>query len=1029
MSIFFEEPDLEGLTPAPRAPQSFGDDVLAARQAQLNIENINAERYARDRVWPEYIDELERLTGERFELPRQIQVGDVMPGGNLARDFSPQSTLHDYQVEQALARIDEYRAAHPELSLPGAEWMDNRLAERLEAIEARAQDADLLPQFVGSMLGAFEDPLTIATLPFGGPAVGGGRTAVGTAARVFLAEAAINGLVVAATEPVANEWRAELGLPERTLGQSAFNIAVGAVAGGTLGSAPVAIPAGFDAISRLPARRLADMAEDLNPGDPDIAAAAAAIRREDDIAQDNPFEAGPFSSAEAAGVHRDRLDDALTVMREGPTPAGRAAAERLDQAPPLAVRPNRERLPAGLTEVDPRELEVNAELFQFKAGGDAEGVTDRLANVGQWDQVKAGISIVWEALNGQRFIVDGHQRRGLAVRLLENDPEAPIRLTAIVRREADGWTVEAVRAEAAMKNLAEGTGTAIDAAKVLRADPDLLDASVPQRGALIRDARDMMTLSDEAFGAVINEVIPSRYGAIVGRLIDDAAEQMAVIDTLARLEPSSVFEAESIVRQAREAGFRKAEGDTLSLFGDEGVESLVGDRAKILSNAARLLRQEKQVFSTLSREADRIESAGNRLARETNQQRAQSNATVLEIIQRLANSKGPVSDALTAAARSGEPVRTAARGFLRALRDLEASGDLLGAATGGTGRASDAATPGRSSAEPPRVAAAEPGAPVRRYALNKSDDITAWGEFISAQASRTTVDALLEGAEEANAELADIIARALPEDAEGGVGPIKARDRIEEKIEVDELEPASLTDIVRGVIQVRTVDDALRAVDALADLVPAYDRGLYLYPGNYLDNKVMVRLSDGRVAEIQVTSPEMWAAKMSKGDKLYEQSRRLPAGDDARVSLEREMVALYSEALASADPSWRSIFSGSGGRPGQLLNSSREIASASPSRIPGERSTQDLPSRESNSASVSEISTTGRMLSEKNFMGDPSETNIGASPARGKPEEEFDADLFLGPEERSGGRTITRQEIEDGIAADEAAVNRLRECV
>lgn len=1026
MSIFFEDPDLEGLTPAPRAPQSFGDDVLAARQAQLNIENFNAERYARDRVWPEYIDELERLTGERFELPRQIQVDH--PAGMLERDAP--GLRHDMQVEQALARIDEYRAAHPELSLPGAEWMDDRLATRLQEIEARAQGAEILPQFVGSMLGAFEDPLTIATLPFGGPAVGGGRTAVGTAARVFLAEAAINGLVVAATEPVANEWRAELGLPERTLGQSAFNIAVGAVAGGTLGSAPVAIPAGFDALSRLPARRLADMAEDLNPGDPDVAAAAAAIRREDDIAQDNPFEAGPFSPAEAAGVHRDRLDDALTVMREGPTPAGRAAAERLDQAPPLAVRPNRERLPAGLTEVDPRELEVNAELFQFKAGGDAEGVTDRLANVGRWDQVKAGISIVWEAQDGQRFIVDGHQRRGLAVRLLENDPEAPIRLTAIVRREADGWTVEAVRAEAAMKNLAEGTGTAIDAAKVLRADPDLLDASVPQRGALIRDARDMMTLSDEAFGAVINEVIPSRYGAIVGRLIDDAAEQMAVIDTLARLEPSSVFEAESIVRQAREAGFRKAEGDTLSLFGDEGVESLVGDRAKILSNAARLLRQEKQVFSTLSREADRIESAGNRLARETNQQRAQSNATVLEIIQRLANSKGPVSDALTAAARSGEPVRTAARGFLRALRDLEASGDLLGAATGGAGRASDAATPRRSSAEPPRVAAAEPGAPVRLDELPPAAQVRAHEDFIASQAARRTVEDLLDGADALARELEASLTTAAPRGARVEMGPVKTAERIQEKIELKNYADASRnTDVVRGAILVRNVDDLEHAAGNLAEQHAVLDEGVIVHEGGYIDRKILVRLSDGRIGEVQLTSPELWAAKMGEGQALYTRARTLPADEPERAALMQQSRDLYEAALADADQSWAAL-AGMAGRPGNISsNSALETSRPPSSQAPGLRGSQDL-SLDPNTQPRPEPSTTAGVRSQSmNFIGDTSEENIGRSGSRGKPEEEFDADLFLGPEERSGGRMITRQEIEDGIAADEAAVNRLRECV
>ena len=60
---------------------------------------------------------------------------------------------------------------------------------------------------------------------------------------------------------------------------------------------------------------------------------------------------------------------------------------------------------------------------------------------------------------------------------------------------------EEARVIAAMKNIAEGTGTSIDAAKVLRVEPGRL-SELPPRSELVRQARDMMALSDEAFGAI-----------------------------------------------------------------------------------------------------------------------------------------------------------------------------------------------------------------------------------------------------------------------------------------------------------------------------------------------------------------------------------------------------------------------------------------------------------------------------------------------------------------------------------------------
>ena len=106
----------------------------------------------------------------------------------------------------------------------------------------------------------------------------------------------------------------------------------------------------------------------------------------------------------------------------------------------------------------PKDLLVDAKLFQFKAGGDVMGVTDRLQDIGTWDPIRANTIIVYEFADGRTFIADGHQRLGLAKRLQAADPSLDIQLKAFKLREIDGISVPEARAPAAAKNISEGTG-------------------------------------------------------------------------------------------------------------------------------------------------------------------------------------------------------------------------------------------------------------------------------------------------------------------------------------------------------------------------------------------------------------------------------------------------------------------------------------------------------------------------------------------------------------------------------------------
>jgi hypothetical protein len=390
-------------------------------------------------------------------------------------------------------------------------------------------------------------------------------------------------------------------------------------------------------------------------------------------------------------------------------PETRAPAAPPRPAPAVATAPIVSSIANDVQSFRPGELTVDARRFQFKEGGNEAGVTERLTGVERWDPIKSGMTVVYEDHDGARYIVDGHQRLSLAKRIAEADPAQDPRLTAYVLRAADGVTDAEARAAAAAKNIAEGTGSAVDAAKVLR---DRLIRDLPPRSELVRQARGLVALDDNGFGLVVNEVVPANYAAIVGRLVpEDARMQNMMLELLAKTEPENAVQAEAIVRQGIGAGVHVE--TQAGLFGAQEIAtSLYLDRAKILDRALKQLRRDRKVFDALVSEHEIVAEVGNVLAHDTNVRRATSDGQAIQILQVLAGRKGPVSDALGAAARSARDTgnhAAATRDFVAALRREVESGDLARLANGIERGRGDAGGEGRGLPAAERV---EPGGAV-----------------------------------------------------------------------------------------------------------------------------------------------------------------------------------------------------------------------------------------------------------------------------------------------------------------------------
>lgn len=681
--------------------ENFGAALDATMVARRTISPMTVKSDAYDPI-------IERLNegvfiGDRLANPHLSTPHDPVVGPRNRRRDGTEGTIRRIWDEIARRRA----AGDPLPGIPADrasfdEAVNKSVRDALQQ-EARVGSSATIPGmiggFAGGMAAAMSDPPNFLSIGIGAPAAWG-------VLRTAAVEGLINVGIEGASLPAIARWRREVdaGLTaEEALLQVSFAFGGGVLLGG-----------GLKALKRFlnPAQETINLSKaDLlrateGSADAEVRAAHQAARRE---VEADTRTLG--SNGDEIGEARQRLDTATAAVDRNVEHGEVSLSERpaFDPVPP-------ERLATGddldglVFRFAPDELVVDAKRFQFKTGAGALGVTERLAGIEVWDPVKAGQVVVWESLEGVRFITDGHQRRALALRL--DRPDARVRLYGYLLREADGFDDLAAREISAIKNVAEGTGTAADAAKILRASPARLK-ELPLSSALVRAARDLVKLSDEAFMMVVNDIVPERYGAAVGRLAEASPELHAqIIAILAKAEPDNQTQAESIIAQALQAGVSRE--TEISLFGEADVAVLLfAERARVLDGAIKKLKRDRTVFATLTEESTRIEEAGNRLAGDVNELRAREDGEAIEVIKRLANRKGPLGDALNdAAAVARESGAAAGIGqFTQAVRDLSGSGGLARLVAGAGRRGGEAAAEARAGA-PVRVAeiADEPAA-------------------------------------------------------------------------------------------------------------------------------------------------------------------------------------------------------------------------------------------------------------------------------------------------------------------------------
>lgn len=798
---------------------------------------------------------------------------------------------------------------------------------------------NFMAQFVGGAGAAVTDPVNLESMVIGGAA----KNLWSLAMQEALIGASIEGI----QQPEISEWYATLGL-EYTSEDFFTNVGFAAAGGAAI---PVAIAGAGRGASFTIDQAKAGIAALRKSGvklSPEAETLLLKAQNAEDLAAANPLT----PSAKGEVEHKARVSDALSAVEANQPPA----ISNQPQTPPAPAKSidAYDNLDGVIFKFDPDEIEVDAETFQFKAGGDAFGVTDRLQGITTWDPIKAGNVTIYEYADGRKFIADGHQRVGLAKRIKASDPGQDVVLYGMKLREVDGVSPQEAMVIAALKNISEGTGTAIDAAKVLRTAPGRV-TELPPRSPFVRQARELTNLSDEAWGMVRNEVVPSNYAAIVGRLAsNDPDMQTAAMGVLAKADPANEFQAEAIVRQVMATPISRETQE--NLFGEEMVvESLFAERAKILDRAQKQLRKDRATFKNLVDNQSRIEGEGNQLATESNQKRINEDGTAIAFLQSQANRKGAIADALNAAARNAKStgnIASATRNFVESVRRAIDAGDYDSAAISDAGSNINAAAPERSvrnsieqeqldAFDDPDGSGAEDQARVfeqdffqeMEALLPPQFDVAATIGSMVAGVDRVFIQgpslskiqldelvvnlkaaqpydglgSLMSAAVNNHAEL-NAVARAAARllDLEFEPAPIKTADRTMEKVR-DKYAGnyRKIADVARTGVTVRNFDEAESFVARLAARFHLIDEGWATTPVGYFDRKIMVRFDDGQLGEIQIWPPGMLDAKENKGGHdLYEIYRDPLQSVEDRLAAEAKMIELYGNVQATLDPSF-----------------------------------------------------------------------------------------------------------------------------
>ncbi|ULF49992.1 hypothetical protein PSCSP1o_00021 [Prochlorococcus phage P-SCSP1o] len=182
----------------------------------------------------------------------------------------------------------------------------------------------------------------------------------------------------------------------------------------------------------------------------------------------------------------------------------------IDEAKSLDLQP----VPSSeLATIGVNEIAVNPQRFQFKqAGQTPTGQSGSLTKITKYNTDLAGVVSVWrDPADGKTYVVNGHNRLAAAKRH---------QIPTINVRYLDAPDEATARVKGAMQNIAEGNGTGIDAAKIIRETKmgveEMVQQGISPSGVVMKKAIPLSKLPSSLFEQVATARMTEDMGVAIG---------------------------------------------------------------------------------------------------------------------------------------------------------------------------------------------------------------------------------------------------------------------------------------------------------------------------------------------------------------------------------------------------------------------------------------------------------------------------------------------------------------------------------
>jgi adenylate kinase family enzyme len=648
--------------------------------AKEYLENYNASRQSFDKSKSE-VSEIRNLDNAWSEITdimikNNVQFDNPMPDLDFYKTefgLDGYETRHE-RVTRALTLLKEEQDKNNNLKLELENKSLNNLDAILKKISVDAKDSEAyanelfentnfsgkVGNVAGNAVSYLREPSVFTTLPLG-LAYGFGRTALGT----FLKTAYYEGVLGAGSEASrqlnVQPYREKLGFPEAGFEAGAKEVAYSAIfaagIGGVLNTSIFGISKLF--AKATPEQQVQMIAKIQNNIENLTDEQSLKIYKENFPEQFKTKETDAAAEFIENRIFEDKQNPMVDNVRSRDLHDERAAEATLKllNDEPITIPdelPQRLKFEdilkgSAVEEFDVNKLTTDAKTFQYKSETNEFGISERLMEVTKWDQPSASTILVYEFKDGRLAVVDGHQRFGLAKKLIDQKP----RLFGYRIREVDGYVPDHAMLQGVAINLRQGTGTAIDAAKMLRLknfDIDAIMASMPIKSEIVKVAQGLTKLSNDSFSMVVNKFIDYKVASRVGELLPDKELHVSALTILKKQKFDNMQQVDLILKQIRETPSVKMKEQTL--FGvEEFKQSLIVEKSILLTNFAKSTKDKKKLFSLVLREDQLLTSAGNKLDSINNEKILTQNAKIQEKIEILATRVGQLSTDLTQAAR------------------------------------------------------------------------------------------------------------------------------------------------------------------------------------------------------------------------------------------------------------------------------------------------------------------------------------------------------------------------------------------